>query len=361
MCAGLAFAVAVCSGLSREILAAAVQAGAAHRVATVGHCPDSLSFEGAAAAGMTCFEHLTGSWRGHLAPGVALPPSAGNMETEVLRLVAAELDWDAVRRLADCLAARGLWNCPTLVATAVIAEPQAAMEADPTFTRLRNYVRPTALDVWACVDPSTRRDGQWLEAVRARNAVFARIVRALHERRAPLLAGTDAPVRFVVPGFSLHDELAWLVDAGSRRRMRPSRERRLPGRATWGLRVAHRGGAGLRGGRCPRHLPAGRGAAPLQPPSAHAGPAAGPSRAVHWGRLRASDGRCRTAVRRCLRVRGRGPGRYFRQRQPRHDPRVHLAYRRRLPHCHRTYPADATSDMPNRCWPSRPTESMAPS
>jgi imidazolonepropionase-like amidohydrolase len=40
------------------------------------------------------------------------------------------------------------------------------------------------------------------------------VVKAFHAAGVRMLAGTDTPNPFVVPGFSLHDELALLVEAG---------------------------------------------------------------------------------------------------------------------------------------------------
>jgi imidazolonepropionase-like amidohydrolase len=40
------------------------------------------------------------------------------------------------------------------------------------------------------------------------------VVRAMHKAGVQMLAGTDPPTRDVFPGFSLHDELRLLVDAG---------------------------------------------------------------------------------------------------------------------------------------------------
>jgi imidazolonepropionase-like amidohydrolase len=40
------------------------------------------------------------------------------------------------------------------------------------------------------------------------------LIKALHEAGAGLLLGSDAPQVFNVPGFSLHHELQFLVDAG---------------------------------------------------------------------------------------------------------------------------------------------------
>ncbi len=44
--------------------------------------------------------------------------------------------------------------------------------------------------------------------------VEARLVRILHDGGIPLLAGTDAGVPYALPGWSLHDELHLLVEAG---------------------------------------------------------------------------------------------------------------------------------------------------
>lgn len=65
----------------------------------------------------------------------------------------------------------------------------------------------------------------------ARRAAFlARLVKALNDAGIPILAGTDAPtIPGVVPGFSLHDDLDRLVDAGFTRFQAFSTATRLPG------------------------------------------------------------------------------------------------------------------------------------
>lgn len=40
------------------------------------------------------------------------------------------------------------------------------------------------------------------------------MVRQLYKRKAPLLAGTDCPLPWAVPGLSLHQVLKYLVEAG---------------------------------------------------------------------------------------------------------------------------------------------------
>ena len=76
------------------------------------------------------------------------------------------------------------------------------------------------MSMWALLDPSARfPDGlpayqRWRDAMKRRNEVLMRIVGILHQEGAPLLVGTDTSVRLVVQGFSIHEELSNLVDAG---------------------------------------------------------------------------------------------------------------------------------------------------
>ncbi len=45
-------------------------------------------------------------------------------------------------------------------------------------------------------------------------ALNRRMVQALHEEGAGILLGTDSAQFYHIPGFSIHEELALLVDAG---------------------------------------------------------------------------------------------------------------------------------------------------
>jgi imidazolonepropionase-like amidohydrolase len=63
---------------------------------------------------------------------------------------------------------------------------------------------------------------QFLAGYTAQDAVLAKqrwpvarkIVSAMHQAHVPIMTGTDAPMPGVYPGFSLHEELAMLVESG---------------------------------------------------------------------------------------------------------------------------------------------------
>jgi hypothetical protein len=202
-----------------EVLHALGRTTSAIGVRMTGHCPDAMTFEEAIIAGMTCFEHLTGIWRGHLKDGLMQRPNQRNLDLEVLQMTINHLDLDAIRRLAHSMAREQIWNCPTLVAFQWMHETQQYGQADPLIQPLLKYISPLALRLWKRLDPSTYKGAaypQWIDALHARNQLFSQIVALFHQEGAPLLLGTDTSVRFVIPGFSVHQELANFVDAGLR-------------------------------------------------------------------------------------------------------------------------------------------------
>jgi hypothetical protein len=211
--------IKVLNGLTTEVLRAIGRASVATGLRMTGHCPNVMTFEEAMDAGMTCFEHFTGIWRGHLESSVNLPPLP-NLALDVVELAAHRMDFDAIRRLANKMAVQQIWNCPTLVAMQFMYEPQTENLANPVLQSSIKHVPQLAMQVWAELDPSRGfinslySYAQWRDTIHARNETFAHIVAILHEEGVPLLIGTDTSVRFVVQGFSLHQELANFVAAG---------------------------------------------------------------------------------------------------------------------------------------------------
>jgi len=127
---------------------------------------------------------------------------------------------DEVRALAGKVAAAGLRVTPTLVTFATIQQT-----TDDAFFELVKrpelaYFPVTVTAEWT-PEKARFRNGGWqphldfMARYLQRNVELqAELVRAFHEAGVPLMTGTDAPFDFVVPGFSLHDELARFVACG---------------------------------------------------------------------------------------------------------------------------------------------------
>jgi imidazolonepropionase-like amidohydrolase len=152
-----------------------------------GHVPAAITAKEASDAGQKSIEHFTGL---------------------------AESETDAAK--ADALIAvftkNHTWNCPTIIMRnnyAVLDDRSLAN--DP---RLR-YVKPSWRNSWLSMTngsgsvPSTEWTGR-REIVRREKALVGRFQRA----GVGILAGTDDISPYVIPGFSLHDELVLLVESG---------------------------------------------------------------------------------------------------------------------------------------------------
>jgi hypothetical protein len=179
----------------------------------VGHCPEGITYEQAIAAGMTCFEHLTGIAEGHMGGSSLSGLRMGSIEA--MQTVVDHLDRDAIRRLASMLAEKEIWNCPTVV----VWQGSALEEETAMSNPLLRYESAATLAGWNPANDfrfksSTLNRTEWLAVARARIEAYLEVVSILHEEGAPLILGTDTPNPFVIQGFSIHDELDNLVRAG---------------------------------------------------------------------------------------------------------------------------------------------------
>jgi imidazolonepropionase-like amidohydrolase len=210
-------AVKVYSFLTAECLQALGKAAADHGLPMVGHCPSGMTFEEAMDAGMTSFEHLVELGKGHLHDGADYPQmQMGGTPNHLdrMRLEIELLDRDAVRRLAGELAARDIWNCPTITVNAQFTkDPEEAMAHIGM-----KYLPSLTHDQWRrraerfhgmSENPTEVADLQ-------RRAVDLAIemVKLLHDEGAPLLLGTDAGSPLTPQGFTVADELEYFSRSG---------------------------------------------------------------------------------------------------------------------------------------------------
>lgn len=152
-----------------------------------GHVPMSISAAEASAAGQKSTEHFTG-------------------------LAEAESDRNKALGLSAIFKKNHTWLCPTLIMRnnyAVLDNQQLANDV-----RLK-YVKPSWQKRWVrmVTESGNAPAREWSnrkETVRKEKA----LVGLMHKAGVEMLAGTDDSNPFSFPGFSLHEELAMLVDAG---------------------------------------------------------------------------------------------------------------------------------------------------
>jgi imidazolonepropionase-like amidohydrolase len=183
----------------------------------IGHVPAEIALLAAATAGQRTNEHLMQAYEACSADEARwLAPRRGLAGEEIARLrdaqeraVLESFDAGACERAAGALARTGQAQVPTLVLSYFEAHgDRLNYREDPRWFRLR----PDEQARWQRILDTRTAEDRTLSALRW--DVSRRIVAELHAARVPLLAGTDAPMPLVYPGYSLHDELARLVEAG---------------------------------------------------------------------------------------------------------------------------------------------------
>jgi imidazolonepropionase-like amidohydrolase len=195
----------------RAVLAAARRRG----LAVIGHVPAGVALLDAARAGqrgaehlMQAFEACTADEPGWLAgrAGLAGDALVARRDADEPAVLAA-FDPVACARVAAALAALGQVQDPTLVLAWTDAR-DADPARDPRWRALPAGERARWTRLLAQRSPAER-------AVAPRRWAVARQIAAAFARAGVVIvAGTDAPMPRVYPGFALHDELAALVAAG---------------------------------------------------------------------------------------------------------------------------------------------------
>ena len=192
-----------------------------------GHVPISVSAEDASRAGQKSFEHLVG-----------ILPSCSTEETEILRAQRADLRdglasgqpkfWgehakqfreslldtyspEKAAQLFDLLKSNGTWQCPTLTLLHMFAYgDDPALLNDPRLKYIPFRMRAN----W---DPAKVDGVRTPEDFAYGKKEFQKdleVVGAMQKAGVGILAGTDTENPYCFPGFSLHDELGLLVQAG---------------------------------------------------------------------------------------------------------------------------------------------------
>jgi imidazolonepropionase-like amidohydrolase len=114
--------------------------------------------------------------------------------------------------LLEVLKEHRVWQVPTLHALRMKSIlDDSTLTQDPRL----EYLPPAIRQEWRSIRASrARRDTAYFQEKRARVEQEIWLVGLIFRDQGHILAGTDAGVAFSYPGFSLHDELALLVQAG---------------------------------------------------------------------------------------------------------------------------------------------------
>ena len=176
-----------------------------------GHVSSAVGVWRAIEANYATIDHLDGFIEG-MVPGIE---AMTDQEIGFFGLfVAKKADLSQVPRLVEGLREHRVWVVPTQS----LAERWIAADKSPEELRAApemKYMNATVLDQWT--DSKKRQmavPGYEAGEVGRYVALRRQLIKACYEGGVGLLLGSDAPQVFNVPGFSIHHELRYLVDAG---------------------------------------------------------------------------------------------------------------------------------------------------
>ncbi len=217
--------------LDPETFKALIERATYHGLPVSGHVPLSMTVMEASNAGMKSMEHLRNLEMGCSAESEALYEQRQELLNNGEAQLGAELraaihlaqhykavetlDLERCEKLLQTLASNQTWQVPTLTLMLASKFPFFAQEDwRDTFRYLpaklsEKWLQETATFKAQLLQPSSARE--------ERQAVAdwkLRFVEKLAALEIPILAGTDTPIFYLTPGFSLHLELETLVKAG---------------------------------------------------------------------------------------------------------------------------------------------------
>lgn len=208
--------IKILSGISREVYFAIAEESGKQKILFAGHVPDSLSAAEAAAAGQRSIEHLSGIL-------LACSDKEDELRQQKLAAVRKE-DWETyaaaeiqeaetyspekAQRLFAQFNEHATWQVPTLIWDHTAGNlDHLSQTPDPRL----EYVPASVVKQWQA---AKRASPSRLVQAKKIASRYIEVVRAMHRAGVLILAGTGGPDPYVFPGFSLHEELELLVQAG---------------------------------------------------------------------------------------------------------------------------------------------------
>lgn len=191
--------IKVYDGLSRAAYDQIIQTAREARIPVVGHIPKAVGLEHALESGQKSIEH-----------------------TEQIEYAVASFDSPLSSQQADTVAAQivgsNAWITPTLASQEILCRQGSAWFASLFDRPEMKFVDSSTLAWWTNLKQPRSHAGSTNSSRDDMGGRFfssqVALVKSLNRQNALILAGTDTPNPLLVPGFSLHEELRNLNEAG---------------------------------------------------------------------------------------------------------------------------------------------------
>lgn len=216
--AGGADFVKVYTRLSRDAYSALADEAKQQHIPFEGHVPDAITAQEASAAGQRSIEHLTGIAEACSSEAERMMAALNRSPYLRDRLgIEAEgylkLDRSKCKALFEEFRRNDTWQAPTLTVLRLWGSlDDSKFTSDPRL----DYIGRRSRDRWQ--DRIGFQQRRWsfqqFQLARGLFSMEEHVVGSMFRAGVPIMAGTDAMNPYCFPGFSLHDELALLVESG---------------------------------------------------------------------------------------------------------------------------------------------------
>jgi imidazolonepropionase-like amidohydrolase len=224
--AGVDF-IKVYSGLSAPVYFAIADEAKKQGIPFVGHIPQAVTAREASNAGQKSIEHLG---EGELLLACSAMEESARLERSKLSAIKpGSPEWkdqwisynqlllntyseEQAKELLALLGKNTTWQCPTLIGTFAAFY---VIEASRASEDKLKYLSTSVKEFWTQMTEFRKKiNPASIQVLKKHYQLNVQLVGAMNKAGVPLLAGTDELTPHVVPGFSLHEELRLLVEAG---------------------------------------------------------------------------------------------------------------------------------------------------
>lgn len=197
-------------GLTKENFSAVAQTAKEVGIPFAGHVSFDVGVWRAIDAGYATIDHLDGFVES-LVPGIESTTEQQNGLFGMF--IASKADTTRIPALVNALKAKNIWVVPTQA----LAERWMVPAETDLFRNApeMKYMAPGTINNWVNAKNNLMKNPAYkAEEINRFIALRRQLIYACQKNGVGLLLGADAPQVFNVPGFSLHHELKYMVDAG---------------------------------------------------------------------------------------------------------------------------------------------------
>lgn len=198
-------------GLTVEKFDAVARTAKEVKIPFAGHVSFAVGVWRAIDAGYASIDHLDGFVES-LVPGIE---NMSEQQTGIFGIfIGKQADTSRIPKLMNALRDKNIWVVPTQALAERWFTPNQTAEQLSNEAEMK-YVNPQTLGQWVNAKNNLANNPQFnADDVNKFIRLRRQLINACNLYKVGLLLGSDAPQIFNVPGFSLHHELRYMVEAG---------------------------------------------------------------------------------------------------------------------------------------------------